>query len=307
MTAGTRETFAKTAADVVRSDDRAAIVYAEISGQLLGDVEAEHPDRVLNVGIREQLLMSVGAGLALSGMRPIVHTFASFLVERAFEQVKLDFGHQDVDGVLVSTGGSFDIASGGRTHQSPGDVALMDTLPGWSIHVPGTAAEVDAAIRQGMRSGGRHYVRVEEHQNDTSGSRILAGDNGFETIRNGARGVVIAVGPTLTDTLAATEGMDLTVLYAATVRPFDAVAVRAAVDALDTNAADIVLVEPYLAGTSAWAVDAALTDVAHRTLALGTLRDHELRKYGTPAQHRRAHGLDRSSLRASIGRFVDKG
>ena len=71
------------------TDRSAALVYAEISGQYFGDVAREHPDRVINVGIREQLLVSVGAGLALSGMRPIVHTFGSFLVERAFEQVKL--------------------------------------------------------------------------------------------------------------------------------------------------------------------------------------------------------------------------
>ncbi|HET8961224.1 MAG TPA: transketolase, partial [Nocardioides sp.] len=129
-----REQFARTAADLVETDPSVALVYAEISGQFFGEVEARHPDRVINVGIREQLLVNVGAGLALTGMRPIVHTFGSFLVERAFEQVKLGFGHQDVGGVLVGAGGSFDIASGGRTHQVPGDVALMDTLPGVHIH-----------------------------------------------------------------------------------------------------------------------------------------------------------------------------
>ena len=105
-----RTQFARTAADLVESDPSVALVYAEISGQYLGEVESRHPDRVVNVGIREQLLVKVGAGLALTGMRPIVHTFGSFLVERAFEQVKLGFGHQDVGGVLVGWGGSFDIA-----------------------------------------------------------------------------------------------------------------------------------------------------------------------------------------------------
>ena len=131
-----RSQFARTAADLVDTDDSVALVYAEISGQFFGAVERRHPDRVVNVGIREQLLVNVGAGLALTGLRPIVHTFGSFLVERAFEQVKLGFGHQDVGGVLVGAGGSFDIVGGGRTHQSPGDVALMDTLRGMRSCAP---------------------------------------------------------------------------------------------------------------------------------------------------------------------------
>ena len=163
-----RVQFARTAADLVDTDESVALVYAEISGQYFGEAEARHPDRVINVGIREQLLVSVGAGLALTGLRPIVHTFSSFLVERAFEQVKLGFGHQDVGGVLVGAGGSFDVAAGGRTHQSPGDVALLDTLPGISIHAPGTALEVDAALRTSVGGDGLHYVRVVGQTNASS-------------------------------------------------------------------------------------------------------------------------------------------
>ena len=118
-----------------------------------------HPDRVVNVGIREQLLVNVGAGMALTGMRPIVHTFGTFLVERAFEQVKLGFAHQGVGGVLVGVGGSFDASQAGRTHQAPGDVALMDSLPDVTIHAPGTAAETDEVIRRAV-AGGRAPLRA---------------------------------------------------------------------------------------------------------------------------------------------------
>src|SRR5208282_5780087 len=85
-----RTVFAAEASELLEEDPLTAVVLAEISADLFGKAAARHPDRVLNVGIREQLMVSVGGGLALAGMRPIVHTYAPFLVERAFEQVKLD-------------------------------------------------------------------------------------------------------------------------------------------------------------------------------------------------------------------------
>jgi transketolase len=294
-----RETFAATAADLVDENDHVAIVYAEISGQYLGGVQVRHPDRVINVGIREQLLVNVGAGMAMTGLRPIVHTFASFLVERPFEQIKLGFGHQDVGGVLVSTGGSFDVSAGGRTHQAPGDVALMSTLPDWSIIVPGHADEVESALRHAVHDTGRYYLRVTGQQNREA---KLSGLDGLTTVRSGGSGVVIAVGPVLDEVLAATAGLDLAVVYTARVRPFDAAGLRTAVAAARP---DVVLVEPYLAGTSAGAVSSALVDVRHRLLSLGT-SSQEFRHYGTPADHIRAHGLTREGLRSSIRPFLDR-
>jgi len=99
-----RTVFAATASSLLDEDPLAAVVLAEISADLFAKAAARHPERVLNVGIREQLMVSVGGGLALAGLRPIVHTYAPFLVERAFEQVKLDLAHQDAHAVLASIG-----------------------------------------------------------------------------------------------------------------------------------------------------------------------------------------------------------
>ena len=291
-----RAVFAATAAAIVEEDPKAVLVYAEISGQYFGDVERRHPDRVVNVGIREQLLVNVGAGLALSGMRPVVHTFASFLVERAFEQVKLGFGHQDVGGVLVSSGGSYDNTGGGRTHQAPGDVALMDSLPDWTIHVPGHADEVEASVRLALAGSGRDYVRVTAQQNRDA---FPVAPGRFHVVRRSTGATVLAVGPMLDPVLEAVADLDVTVLYANTVRPFDALGLRAVL-----TTPDVVLVEPYLRGTSAWCVDDALVDVPHRLLALGVAR-RELRRYGAPADHAAAHGLDAAGIRRFVDGFLD--
>ncbi|WP_328718145.1 transketolase [Streptomyces sp. NBC_00247] len=292
-----RDRFIATTTELLGHDPRLALVLAEISRDGFAGAERNHPDRVINVGIREQLLIGAGAGMALTGMRPIVHTFASFLVERPFEQIRLDFGHQGVAGVLVSAGASYDFPAAGFTHMSPGDVALMDTLDGWSVHVPGHPDEAEALLRRAAAGDDRVYLRLSLQSN----RRALPVDgNGFLTVREGSRGVVVAVGPTLDDVLAATEGLDTTVLYAATVRPFDFDGLRRAVGA---GTADVVLVEPYLAGTSVAVATEALLDLPHRVLGLGVGRA-ELRRYGRMDEHVAAHGLDAAGLRSRITRFL---
>ncbi|MFE9906577.1 transketolase family protein [Streptomyces clavifer] len=292
-----RDRFIATTSRQLDEDPRLALVLAEISRDGFAAAERAHPDRVINVGIREQLLIGAGAGLALTGMRPLMHTFASFLVERPFEQVKLDLGHQGVGGVLVSAGASYDWPAGGFTHMSPGDVALLDTLDGWTVHVPGHPDEAEALVRQAVASEGRVYVRLSLQSN--SAGRPVTGD-GFSTVRRGTGGVVIAVGPMLDNVLAATGDLDVTVLYAATVRPFDAAGLRSAAGA---GPSDVVIVEPYLAGTSTAAANDALADLPHRILGLGVGRA-ELRRYGQLEEHLTAHGLDAHGLRQRITGFL---
>ncbi|MEW2284224.1 transketolase C-terminal domain-containing protein [Streptomyces sp. NPDC047841] len=296
-----RDRFAPVASRLLDEDPRVAVVLAEIGRDGFREAERRHPDRVINVGIREQLLVGAAAGLALTGLRPIVHTFASFLVERPFEQLKLDLGHQDTGAVLVSAAASFDWPAGGVTHMAPGDVALLDTLDGWTVHVPGHPDEAETLLHHAVAAGDdRVYVRLSLQSNRQG--RVIDGRH-FVTVREGRSGVVVAVGPMLDAVLTATEGLDVTVLYATTVRPFDAAGLRRATEAAGT---DVVLVEPYLAGTSTAAVSEALADVPHRVLGLGVGR-RELRRYGTIEEHVAAHGLDEATLRERIGHFLDAG
>jgi transketolase len=290
-----RSQFIRTTTELIDTDPRVAVVLAEISAAQFDEAGERHPDRVINVGIREQLMVSMAGGLALTGMRPIAHSFGAFVIERAWEQVKLDLDHQDVGAILVGSYGSYDWPAGGRTHQSPGDVALIDTLSDWVVHVPGHPAELDAQLRAAAADDTRVYLRIGGEPNPEA---FPTEHDTWSVLRQGSAGTVVAVGPTLRNVLPAIAGLDVTVLYAPTVRPFDADTLRSTL-----REPRVVMVEPYLAGTSAAHVARALADLDHRQLGLG-VTDPDPHRYGTPADHDRLHGLDPRSLRQRISAFL---
>lgn len=286
-----RERFYELVREALVEDERVAVVTAQIGTDSIG----EHP-RHFDVGIREQLMIGVAAGLALEGYRPVAHSYTPFLVERPWEFLKLDLGHNDLGAVLVSTGASYDAARSGRTHQAPEDVALVAALPGWTIHVPGHPAELESLFRRSLSGHDRVYIRMSEEENH---ARVDGG--GFTVLRRGSSGapLVVAVGPTLRPVLEATPDLDVTVAYLATVRPFPHEEVRHAL----ADGTEVVLVEPYLAGTSAAEVSHALLDRPHRLLTLG-VPNAELRRYGTGREHRAAHGLDAAGVARSLEGFL---
>ncbi|MEM7321980.1 MAG: transketolase [Actinomycetota bacterium] len=289
-----RERFVAVSGELLDERKDIALVLADIG---VSQFDARHARRIYNVGIREQLLIGFGAGLALEGFRPVMHSYAPFLVERPFEQLKLDFGHQGVGGVFVSVGASHDWASGGRTHHSPGDMALLRTLPKWRLQVPGHPDEVATLYRQAVDSTECVYLRLAE---DTNTHAYPGGLNGLRVVRDAgpAAPTVVAVGPMLDRVLAATADMDVKVLYTTTPHPLDQAGLRSAV-----TGPDVVLVEPYLAGTSAAAFNEALQDRPHRLLAIGHPID-ELRNYGERGDYDKALGLDTGGIRKRLAHFL---
>ena len=214
------------------------------------------------------------------------------MVDRAYEQIKLDLGHQDAGAVLVSIGASYDGAASGYTHQSPGDVELLDTLEGWTVHVPGHHDEVPPLLRAAARHDDRVYVRLGLQEN----TRAYPDSARLRLIKRGGP-LVVAVGPMLDPVLEATRDLDVTVAYTNTPRPLDAEGLRALAEG------EVVLVEPYLSGTSARQVAEALAGRPHRVLHLGVGRE-EVRRYGSWEDHARAHGLDAAGLRTPIKEFL---
>jgi len=163
--------------------------------------------------------------------------------------------------------------------------------------VPGHPDEVPELLRSavGALDSLSTYVRLSSEANRSA----LPVWPGLQVVRSGREAVVVAVGPMLSPVLDAVGDLDVTVAYTTSVRPFDGEGLRA----LLPSGSSVVLVEPYLAGTSAFAVSSALAGRAHRLLSLGVGRS-ELRRYGTPSYHAALHGLDAVGIRRSVTDFL---
>lgn len=290
-----RERFVRVVGDLLASDDRAVAVLAVINRGLFEDAGLieRYPDRIIDVGIREQAQIGVAGGLALEGFRPIVSGYAPFLVERPYEQIKLSLTHQGAGAVLVSVGASWDSAGAGRTHQSPADVSLISALPGWTVHVPGHPDELDALLRSAYSGAGSTYIRTSVEANERP---YVSTASEIATLRDGTPegATLLVVGPGADEALAAVDGLDATVLYTATPNPLDADALSAKV-----RGDDLVIIEPYLAGTSVGRVADALSHRPMRIRSHG-VRQPEVGHYGRPSDHRRFHGLDARGIREFV-------
>jgi transketolase len=287
-----RETFAATATALLESDDRVAIVLADISESLFRRALAHDPLRAINVGIVEQAMVGVAAGFAMEGFHPIAHSIAPFMAERPYEQLKLDFGYQGLGGTFVGSGGSYDYAGEGGTHHSPGDAGVMLAIPRMQVLVPGHAREVDQLLRAVYAKGVPTYLRTSLATNDVPHD-VAPGR--IEVIRRGAGPTVVAFGPMLTRTLEATANLDVTVAYAVSLEPFDAAGLRA----IAGDAPDVLVIEPWYEGTSAVVIAPALADSPARLRFVGVPRRF-IHSYGTWRDLDAQLGLDASGIRRRL-------
>ena len=282
---------------LVEEDLSVALVYAEIGGQYFGDVQRRHPDRVINVGIREQLLVNVGAGLALTGMRPVVHTFGSFLVERAFEQVS-SASTTRTSAACWSGRRLLRDVSGGGPHAPGARRRRPDGRPCPAGPCTSPARRRRSRPRRRSRSPGPGATTCASCRRSTR-RRTPVRPGRFHVVRRGSGPTVVAVGPMLSATLAATEGLDATVLYAnvgAALRPPDPAGGGRAGARGGARGA--------LPGGHV--VAAGRRHVRRRAAPAAGARGagRRLRRYGRPEDHIAAHGLDEAGLRWSIERFA---
>ena len=290
-----RRQFVETVSRLLAADDRLVLLLGDIGVFGFRDAFRAYPERVYNIGILEQATVSLAAGLAQTGLIPIVHTIAPFLTERCLEQIKIDFGYQGLGGNFVTVGASYDYAALGCTHHCPGDVQVISSVPGIEVVLPGSAAEFDRLFAQAYHSGHPTYFRLSERENPTS---IDTAFGRAAVVREGKAATVVAIGPLLNAVMQAVQGLDATVLYYNTVQPFDR-------ETLRRHAASrkVLLCEPYYRGGLAAEIGDALWPEPVLLRSVGVPRRF-LANYGTVEEHDAAIGLTPGGIRDELERLI---
>ena len=293
-----REQAAATANDLFVADPRVAVVLSEISVGLFQPSLDHDPTRAVNVGIMEQTVVGVAAGLAMEGFRPIVHTITPFMVERPLEQLKVDFGYQGLGGTFVSVGASYDYSAEGATHHSPGDVQVLSSIPGMQILIPGDAIGGRSAVEADLRERPAHVLANGRRQQRTGTTRWSSAE--WRCLKRGSAGTVIAFGPMLDRTAAAVADLDVSLLYATSVEPFDG----ATLAAVAGDHPVVITVEPFYEGSVSSRIAEALRHVPSRIGSVGVPREF-ITRYGTATQLDSYLRLDEAGISKQVLEFLE--
>lgn len=154
-----RKIFPKTVMEIMDKDDRVVVILGDIGVHAFKDVFEKYPKRIYNIGILEQSMVGMAAGLAMAGFIPIVHTISPFLVARAYEQIRDDFGFQELIGTFVGVDVYITNPNLGLTHSCPEDISLMKHVPGMKTFTPGSAEEFDQLLKENYNNS-LNYFRI---------------------------------------------------------------------------------------------------------------------------------------------------
>lgn len=155
-----RKTFINTLLDIAKKDKRIFLLTGDLGYSFLEEFKQKFPTRFLNMGVAEQNMIGVAAGLALSEKIVFVYSIVPFVTMRCFEQIRNDLCHQNLRVRIIGVGGGVAYGPAGVTHHSIEDIAIMRSLVNMMVIVPADPIELMLAIRQTINHEGPIYIRL---------------------------------------------------------------------------------------------------------------------------------------------------
>lgn len=243
-----RDAFEETLRDLAGKDQRiVAVVNDSVGSSKLTQFKADYPGRLVNLGIAEQNMVGVGAGLANGGLIPFVCGATPFLTGRALEQIKADVAYSNANVKLCGMSSGMAYGELGPTHHSIEDMAWLRAIANLVVVVPADPLETEQAVRTAASTPGPMFLRIsrlpvplvhaENYRFEIGKAALLREGHDLTLMANG---VLVACALEAAEMLAA-RGIQARVLNMSTVRPLD----RDAVLAAATETGGIVTVEEH--------------------------------------------------------------
>ena len=219
-----RDAFISELVKIASEDDRAFLITGDLGFGVLNEYQERFPNQFLNVGVAEQNMTAVAAGMALEGYKVYTYSIGNFPILRGLEHLRNLVCYHSLDVTAVSVGGGFSYGQLGMSHFATEDIAIMRALPNMCVVSPTEAWETAALTRQIHDKTGPTYLRLDKSIGGTDQADVQLGR--IRSIRDGRDVVILATGGILKEAVEAaslleTEGISTSVLAVHTVKPFD--------------------------------------------------------------------------------------
>lgn len=222
-----RNAFADEILQIALADPRVVVLSGDIGNRLFDKFKAAMPERFYNCGVAEANMISLAAGLAASGLRPLCYTITPFVTTRCLEQIKVDVCYHGMPVTIVGTGSGLSYASLGATHHSFEDIAILRVLPEMCVAAPADAPELRSALRATFLQPKPCYLRIGKKGEPVLTDPAAPFHYGkWSRMRDGGDAVLLACGTILAEVLAAADlladrGVRVSVWNCASVKPLD--------------------------------------------------------------------------------------
>ena len=294
-----RNHFADTFYELGKEDPRLSIVVADISpAGSIAKFREEFPDRFVNTGVAEQIMIGMAAGMSMRGLRPFAYTIATFTLFRPFEMVRDDLCYQNLPVTIVGIGGGVTYSTLGATHHAMEDVAIASAIPNMQVIAPCDPLETVSATRWCAKENenGPVYLRLGK-AGEPNFTENAIDDFEFGKVRyikKGSGTCFLSYGPTMKTAIAAAEhleknGESVSVVSCHTIKPLDVAGISHALQ----NHEKVVVIEEMVphGGLASRVKEIAWDTKADCELQTFTLKDEFLHCYGTHEDLLDAHGL----------------
>ena len=292
-----RRAFLKRVAEMIRDEADTTFFTVDIGMWAIRDVLAEFPERCTNVGVYEDGMFSIAAGMASRGLIPTIFGIQPYLIERTLEQIKMDLAYQKLGVNVVGTGAAVDYSKYGYSHYCAEDCHIIKAIPGCEFIAPGSKKQFIQLFNETYRNGHPTFFRISDHPNIEYDPDVEFGK--AVVMQEGSKATVIAVSIMLDDVMEVCKDEDVTVLYYTTLEPFD----NETLSKYHNNG-KILIVEPEFEGSLSYDVIKTFSGKSVQIEEVAFPREifRNYRTYDEKMQH---YGLTAVKVLEKLKRLVD--